>query len=394
MENKIFIGENLKVMKSKKFDIFSNKIDFIYIDPPYNTKNKFIFDDNNQNWKNDISERLIYAKKFLKTNSVVFISIDDNELLNLLSVCNKAFGEKNFVGIFVTKQAIRSNAKHINVIHEYVVCYANNKKKLDKFYISRLLDPIEGPKIKRIVEIIKSEFNKSPNEAKTKLKKLIENYVRTTGLTWIKNYSNIDENGNIFFAKDLSCPGTPNSLDINEIGIHLKPLKTRRWCSKEKLLDLYKSKRIIFKNNRPYAIEYINEATNNVTSILNFYSRHGSNDLKKLSLHNLFDTPKPVELIKFLIRCSLHKDSIIFDFYAGSGTTAQAIYEVNKEDGFNHKYILIQLPEKIKPNSNSWNVMLNHGVKNPTIADALLLRVNTFLKLNGIKRDYELITFN
>ena len=389
MNNYIFIGDNYQTMLSKRFSEFKKRIDFIYIDPPYNTKNTFSYNDANDEWTNDIKIRLKVAKEMMTDEGVIFISIDDSELSNLLYICYNIFGKENYVGIFITKQAQRSNAKHINTIHEYVVTFCKNKKKLHKFYINRLENPSEASQINSIISKIKREFTNGKTVAEKMLKSLIDKYVKETGQTWIRNYSNVDDKGNIYFAKDLSTPGKPSRLDIDEIDLHLEPLKTRGWSSKEKILSLYKANRLAFKNGRPYVIEYLYEAVDNVSSILDFYSRQGTNDLKKLGLDGLFDTPKPVELIKFLIRASQHKNSTILDFYAGSGTTAQAVYEINKEDGVNHNYILIQLDEIMNPKTEPYELMTSLGYKNPKVSDAMLLRLNTFLK--KIKHDIDYV---
>ncbi|RMA77580.1 adenine-specific DNA-methyltransferase [Metamycoplasma subdolum] len=389
--NKIFIGDNLKTMNSKSFEPFLNKVKFIYIDPPYNTLNTtFAYKDKNYNWAEDIQKRLEVSYKFLTVNGVIFISIDDNELATLLQICYKVFGKENYVGLFITKQAQRSNAKHINTIHEYVLAFAKNKKMLPKFYIKRMENPSEALLIKAIINKVKRSFKISKEKASLELKKCINDYNKQTGLTWINNYSNIDEKGNIFFAKDLSTPGKPNKLVINEINLTLEPLKTRAWSSKEKILKLHKAKRLCFKDGRPYAIEYLNEATDNVNSILNFYSRQGTKSLKNMGLYGLFDTPKPVELIKFLIRSSQHEDSLILDFYAGSGTTAQAVYEINKEDKMNHKFILIQLDEPINEKSEAYNVMTTLGYEKPKVSDAMIHRIKTFLKINNLNDNFEI----
>lgn len=388
-KNLIYIGDNLKTMKSAEFQSFYSKINFIYIDPPYNTRNTFSYNDDNNEWSSDIKERLLVAKECLSEEGTIFISIDDNELSSLLYICYKVFGKNNYVGLFITKQAQRSNAKHINTIHEYVICFAKNKKKLPKFYINRLENPSESTRILYIINRIKSLNRTEPKKAEKELKQLIDKYVIETGQTWIRNFSNISDDGRIYFAKDLSTPGKPARLDIDEIGLHLEPLKTRGWSSKEKILSLYSQNRLVFKNGRPYAIEYLEEATDNVSSILDFYSRQGTNNLKKLGLDGLFDTPKPVELIKFLIRCSQHQDSIILDFYAGSGTTAQSVYEINKEDKMNHKYILIQLDESMNEKTEAYEIMSKLGYKEPKVSEAMIHRINTYLKEEKIKVDYE-----
>lgn len=379
-------------MSGGQFAQYKGNVDFIYIDPPYNTQNNsFAYSDKNTDWSNDIKKRLILAKSFLANSGVIFISIDDNELANLLFICYEIFGKDNYVGLFVTKQAQRSNAKYINTIHEYVVAFALNKKELPKFYIERMANPNEAPVLKKIMASVKDKFGLFPEEAKKELKRQIDKYMEETGTTWIRNYSSVDEKGEIYFAKDLSTPGKPNKVDIDEINLHLEPLKTRGWSSREKILSLHKEGRLVFKNGRPYAKEYLYEAVDNVSSILNFYSRQGTEELKKLNLDGLFETAKPVELIKFLIRCSQHKDAIILDFYGGSGTTAQAVYEINKEDNRNHSYILIQLDEKINKKSRSFALMQKMGYAEPKISDAMLVRINTFLKSQNLTDNYEVV---
>ncbi len=394
-KNEIYIGDNLAIMRSTEFKKFKSMIDFIYIDPPYNTKNStFAYSDNYSKWSLDIKLRLIEAKELLKKTGVIFISIDDNEFASLVQICDEVFGKENKAGIFITKQSQRSNAKHINVVHEYVVAYAKSKTNLPRFYINRIESPLEGKKIKQIIQKVKTAYKKSSALANEILKKSISDYVFETGETWIVNYSNIDENGEIYFAKDLSTPGQPNYLKIDEINLTLKPLRTRGWSSKQKFIKLHKENKLCFKNERPYEIEYLKDAINNVSSVLDFYSRQGTNDLKKLGLNGIFDTPKPVELIKFLIRCSQHENALILDFYAGSGTTAQAVYEINQEDKKQHKYILIQLPEPINNKNKAFEILTALNYKEPKISDVMILRINKFAELKKIDTNYQEVVFS
>ena len=165
-------------------------------------------------------------------------------------------------------------------------------------------------------------------------------------------------------------------------------MRTRGWSTKEKFLKLYYNNRLCFKNGRPYEIQYLNEAVDNISSILDFYSRQGTNDLKKLNMEGCFDTPKPVELIKFLIRAMLHRNAVIMDFYAGSGTTGQAVYEVNKEDNISHKFILIQSKEKISTTSNVYYKLQELGILEPKISDVLLIRLDKYLAQNSMNKDF------
>ncbi len=158
----------------------------------------------------------------------------------------------------------------------------------------------------------------------------------------------MDEKGEIYFAKDLSTPSHPRSVAIQEINLFLEPLKSRGWSSDEKLKELHYQNRLIFKNNRPYEKYYLKESQDNCLSVLDFYSRQGTKDLEKLGLKGLFKTPKPVGLIKYLLLCSTPKNSIILDFFAGSGTTAQAVIEANRDHYLNWSFYLCQKEEKLK----------------------------------------------
>ncbi len=389
LDNKVFVGENMKVLQ--RLDV--NSIDFIYIDPPYNTNNKFSYNDTNDNWGTDILHRLELAKVVLKQSGIICISIDDNELATLLMICYSVFQKKNYVGTFITRQAQRSNAKYINITHEYVVVFAKDKRYVTQFFIKRMNLPDDAEMIQTITWKVSAAFKQGRDVALHTLKELLSKYASEKNISWLKNYSNIDENGRVFFAKDLSTPSKPNELRIDEVGLVLPKLKTRGWSSKDKFLRLYEQNRLCFRHGRPYEIQYLDEATENVNSVLNFYSRQGTNDLKKLGLDGIFDTPKPVELIKFLIRATMHKNAKILDFYAGSGTTGQAVYEVNKEDKKKHSFILVQKKEAITEKSSVYAKLKKQGIENPTVVDVLLIRLNTYLKKNHMNVDFEVKEF-
>ena len=390
MKNEIYIGDNLQIMNSKNFEKYQEKIKMIYIDPPYNTHNIKSYNDklDSDLWKKFMEDRLFSAKKLLKQDGSIFISIDDNEYANLKLMCDDVFGKENFVGTFITQQAQRSNAKHINIVHEYIVCYAKNKKKLNKFVVNRMEIPEEKKMINKLNrEIKKIILTEGLEIANKKIKDIIKDYCYNYNISWLKNYSNVDENGDIYFSVDLSTPGKPRSVNIPEIGLKLEPLPTRGWSSDSKFIKLYNEKRLCFKDGRPYCKHYLYESEDNVPSILKFFSRQGTNDLKKLGIYNLFDTPKPVELLKFLIRISTNKNDILMDFFAGSGSFAQAVYESNKENNKNNKYILIQLSEDVNINSNAYKECKKLGIK-PNVADILKYRIDVYLKKNNMAKDY------
>ena len=391
--NAIYLGDNLQIMSSKDFLKYRNSIKMIYIDPPYNTKSIKTYNDNLDtiDWNKFMKPRLTKAKDFLKEDGCIFISIDDNEFANLKIMCDEIFGKENFVGNFITYQSLRSNTKHINTVHEYVLCYAKNKKKLNEFKIKR----IDNPDEKRIIESLYCDLNRiieleGLEEANKKIKSIINDYCERYHLTWLRNYNNVDEDGRIYFAMDLSTPGEPREVDIDSINLHLRPLPTRGWASDGKFIELYNNNLLSFKGNRPYEKHYLEDACDNVTSVLKYFSRHGTNDLKKLDLYNIFDTPKPVELIKFLIKISTKDDDLILDFFAGSGTTAQAVYEVNEERGSNIKYLLIQLQEPINSKTAVYKECVKKGIE-PIVSNILQYRITRYLELSNKTIDYELV---
>ena len=393
VENKVYIGDNISFLKDDSFKKYYNKIKMIYIDPPYNTKTIKAYNDKRkeEEWAMFIKERLVASYDLLTEDGCIFISIDDNEYAELKMICDEIYGKKNHIGTFITYQALRSNSKLINTVHEYVLCYAKNKKKVKDFKILRKYIDEDKKIINEVENEIKKVIEKEGIKvAKKRIKTLINEKCKEYNISWLKNYNNVDDEGRIYFAMDLSTPGQPRKVDIEKINLHLKPLKTRGWSSDEKFIDLYKRNLIVFKDDRPYEKHYLDDACDNVTSIMRFFSRNGTNDLKKLGLYNLFDAPKPVEMIKFLIRISTNDNDYIMDFFAGSGTTAQSVCEVNIENNRNNKFILIQKKEKFNEKSQSFEVCNKLGIK-PYTNEALIYRLNTYLKTIHNRFSYDLI---
>lgn len=392
-KNEVYIGDNLAVMKSDAFKKYRGKIGLIYIDPPYNTLTSKSFNDKHDSvaWRDFMRERLLKAKGLMSDDAVILISIDDNEYADLKLCCDSVFGEQNFVGTMVTKQAQRSNSKLINTVHEYILCYAKDKRKLKGFSIRRTDIPEQKRMINQLQREIKTTFKDSGKSAATKLlKKRIKELCAEHKVTWLKNYSNIDDHGRIFFAVDLSTPGEPRTVDIPEIKLHLGPLPTRGWATDTRFIELHQAKRLTFKSGRPYSIRYLSESEDNVPSVLNFYSRQGTHDLKKLGLQGVFDVPKPVEMLKFFIRMTDTRDKIVLDFFAGSGSAGQAVYETNSEDDRQNYYILIQLDEKVNKKSKAYQRCKELGIQ-PSIDKILERRLEKFLESKGETKDFIVI---
>ncbi|RVZ61042.1 site-specific DNA-methyltransferase [Helicobacter pylori] len=151
--HKVFIMEALECLKR----IEKESIQTIYIDPPYNTKSSnFEYEDAHADYEKWIKEHLILAKAVLKQSGCIFISIDDNKMAEVKIIANEIFGTCNFLGTFITKQATRSNAKHINITHEYVLSYAKNKAFAPGFKILRTLLPVYAKALKDLMRTIKN----------------------------------------------------------------------------------------------------------------------------------------------------------------------------------------------------------------------------------------------
>lgn len=365
----LIIGDNLDVLKDGKHLDKSYKM--IYLDPPYNTcTNKSYKDKEDSNiWSNQIKERLIALKPYLADNGVLMISIDDNEYATTKILCDDVFGKKNFLGTFITRQATRSNSKHINTIHEYVICFAKNKSKVKPFSIKRI-EMEENVWMIVLQDQCTSIFE---SKGKEEAQNFLNNYLKKNAdVTWLRNYNRIDDDGRIFFASDLSTPGTPREVSIPEIDLYLKPLKSRGWTSDARFIELHKLNLLDYKNGRPYEKKYLLESTDNAPSILNFYSRQGTNDLSKLGLEGLFDTPKPLNLMKYLIRMVCQEGDKVLDIYGGSGTTAHACEDLGLQ------WTLIQRDEEVQ-DDGVLKACEKLGI-NPNIVDILKTRLNKISK--------------
>lgn len=367
MANKVIIGDNKEIM-TNGFHL-DKHYKVIYLDPPYNTLTTKSYNDNEDSdlWMSQIRERLILCKKYLHDAGVIFISIDDSEIATIRILCDQVFGKKNFLGTFITRQATRSNSKHINTIHEYVVCYAKDKTKVQPWKVKRL-DTEDGEWMRNLMNNVRSLYDKDINIANDYLKE----YIKESGLTWLRNYNLIDENGDIFFASDLSTPSNPRTVDIPEINLHLEPLDKRGWTSDKRLVELHNKGFLHYRNGRPYEKKYLYDAEDNCPSILNFYSRQGTKDLKDLGMDGLFDTPKPVELLKHLFQFVLEDGDNVLDIYGGSGSTAHACNELNR----NVSWTLIQRNEKVDEKSPIYKNCKNFNVE-PNIPSILRKRLDT-----------------
>lgn len=363
-------GDNLEVLKLLQ-KAYYGKIKMIYIDPPYNTGKEFIYPDNysesldtylayagladdqgrkfatnTQNegryhtkWLNMMYPRLYLAKNLLRDDGVIFISIDDNEVTNLRKLCDELFGEENFVCNFIWKsrQNVDSrNKTNVSADHEYIVAYLKNHE--------------HGTLKGRSIDLAKySNPDNDPRGA------------------WMSNsilgLANASQRPNLHYS--ITEPATGNVFDC--------PSDTGWRYSRETMAQKIEEGRIIFPRDasgRPREKKFLAELASQFTGVSTVlpeevgFTLNGSRDLRDLMDGKFFDFPKPDSLLRFLVdQGGLTEGDVILDFFAGSATTAHAVLDLNKEDGGNRKFIMVQLPEPCEENTEAYQA----GYK--TVAD-------------------------
>ena len=341
-QNMYIEGDNLEVLKLMQKS-YAGKIKMIYIDPPYNTGKDFVYKDNykdnlknyqevtgqvdsegnktgtnsdsdgryHSNWLNMMYPRLQLARNLLKDDGVIFISIDDNEVDNLKKLCNEVFGESNFVANLVRKRrdSQANLSKNISPIHEYIFIYGKkNDEILNKISPDLNEDDFKNPdNDKRGPYVTMPCTNKGGGKYEVTL----------------PNGRKITDEWR--FKKETFQKLLDDNMIVVPRGGEGKP--------RYKLFLTEKKEKGVLANT------WLNKLPSN---------QEGSREIKDLFGEIIFDAPKPVGLIKFLINLSTSRDSIILDFFSGSSSTADAVIQRNIEDSGCRKFINVQLPEKLE----------------------------------------------
>ena len=369
-ENLYIEGDNLEVLKLLR-ENYLGKVKMIYIDPPYNTGNDFVYNDDfaqgvaefnaqsglfdeegnrmadpmvqntesngrfHTDWLNMIYPRLKVAKDLLSDDGVIFISIDENEIDNLKKVANEVFGSQNFVGSIIWERAFapKNDAKYFSDSHDYIVVYA---KRLDTFVIGKL------PR----TEEANARYKNPDNDPRGPWS--------PDNMT-VKTYSS---------AYDYEII-TPN-------GTIMTPPNGRCWfTSKDRMMNLINDGRVWFGEsggNMPRLKRYLSDVQQGMTPITIWkytevgHNQEGRQEVKVLfDGKGYFDGPKPIRLLSRILQiANLEKDSIILDFFSGSATTAHAVMQLNAEDCGSRKFIMVQWPEVTNEDSEAYKA----GYKN------------------------------
>lgn len=376
-ENLYIEGDNLEVLKLLR-ETYLGKVKMIYIDPPYNTGNDFVYEDDfsakaadylensgqfdeygqrmvtnlntngrfHTDWLNMIYPRLKVARDLLADDGVIFISIDDNEQENLKKICDEIFGESNFVAQLIWNLGTGTTAGHFCRSHEYILCYAKNKLVLENFKNYN-----EGEKI--VDRALKKISYKNP-AVKITFPKGFQ-YEGTdaifTGELGTSEKETIVSPEMRFIDGKLAEPTTIVA------GFAMKN-QIEAYISGKEVYDTKGQKvtRFFFNNNGILFYEKEKTVINPKTVISDIAStKVGSSEIINIFAGNkCFDFPKPTSLIKYLIQLVTDKDSLVLDFFSGSATTAHAVMQLNAEDGGRRKYIMVQLPELTSENSEAY----------------------------------------
>lgn len=358
-ENLYIEGDNLEVLKLLQKSYYK-KIKMIYIDPPYNTGNDFVYKDDfkdsiknykeitNQeckanpetngrfhtDWLNMIYSRLKLAKNLLTDDGVIFISIDDNEQVNLEKISNEIFGENNFISKFVWKKTenIKMDSKFVSVNTEYILCYRKND---DRNSFTKELSGEE-------------RYNLEDEKGKYYLRKLdSKSSSYSKGMDYV-----IEHEGIKYYAG-----GNYDNYLIRQNGGAKRKDCTWLW-SKEKFQWGVENNEIIFKNGNVYnKVRYDGKAKKPFVNYLDFVSvQTAQKELDELMGERIFDHPKPVKIIKFLVNLVCDDGDTVLDFFSGSSTTAHSVMEFSADNDKKIKMISVQLPEILKFESKFENI--------------------------------------
>lgn len=386
-ENLFIEGDNLEVLKLLQTSYYG-RVKMIYIDPPYNTGNEFIYPDNysenldtyleyaglkdsegrkfstntpnegrfHTKWLNMMYPRLYLTRNLLRDDGVIFISIDDNEVSNLRKMCDEIFGEENLLGVFVWKRRQNPdsrNQSNVSIDHEYVVAYSKTPSS-----------QLHGTLIDT------SKYQNPDNDPRGPWASIDLSGLATK-----------EQRPNLHF--DIVDPSTRVSYPPNP---------NRGWSKSPQVVNkMIAEGRILFPKSpggRPREKKFLNDLKSNITGFSSWlnsnsvgFTTNGTREVTKLFSNKTFDFPKPFSLIGLLLQQSTDTNDIILDFFAGSATTAHAVLELNKQDNGNRKFMLVQLPEPCSPDSEAFKA----GYK--SIADIGKERIRRVIRKLGAEEE-------
>lgn len=399
-QNLYIEGDNLEVLKLLQKS-YLGKVKMIYIDPPYNTGNDFVYHDdfartqNEENlaagnvdelgnrfikntdsngryhsdWCSMIYSRLMIARSLLSEDGVIFINMDENEISNLQKICSEIFGEKNDLGTIVwDKRNPKGDSRGISYQHEYIIAYSkdfftftqscklNRPKKNAQMILDKAARLFAKVSSNYTLEMCNSDFSEWIKSKKTEL---------SGGES---AYNKIDENGDVYQSVSMAWPNKKKAPDeyfiplVHPITKKVCPVPERGWRNPPATMKELENKGLIIYGSdestqprRKYLLK--DNMFENIPSLI-YYGGSDTDILTEMKIP--FDTPKVVDIVKEHIQSLSNNDSFILDFFSGSATTAHAVMQLNAEDGGNRKFIMVQLPEETTEDSEAYKA----GYKN------------------------------
>jgi adenine-specific DNA-methyltransferase len=419
-ENVFIEGDNLEVLKILQKH-YHGKIKMIYIDPPYNTGKDFVYPDNfkegldtylewshqvnqegkkinsnsetegryHSNWLNMMYPRLKLARNLLTDDGVIFMSIDDHEVDNLIKLGKEVFGEANFLNTFVWVSNLKGrqiSGSGAAGTKEYIVVFSRNASEVGEFRAS-------GTRLKGLMPTIYKGFNYIAEEDEHG-PFVIKNELYNTNSAF-----NEATRPNLVFDiyyNPKSKEVRTESLSKNHVHkdfIKISPRKNNngvnmyhayRWSQKKILAESFNLQFVEAGSEwKVYTKVRDVDGTSVKDLFMDITTSEGAADITKVGLNaNWFDYPKPVNLIKILVEMATNEDSIVLDFFAGSGTTGHAVLKKNSEDGGQRKFILVQLPEPLDEESDARKAGL------PNISDISRKRISaSIMALSSATKD-------
>jgi adenine-specific DNA-methyltransferase len=384
--NVIIEGENLEVLKLLT-SAYRERVKLIYIDPPYNTGKDFIYSDDytegrkpyweesgvtdrgvkvdtnsdsegrfHSSWLSMMHARLLVARYLLQPDGVLFVSIDENELHNLRRLANEVFGEENYVGTISWRNVTDNNPTRLTKDNEFVLIFARDVEKQPEEWKSAFSDA---------KDLLEAEFQRlkllgfESAKIEEEIRKFISGNAEVLGN--LTRYKWADDNDLYTGSESVHNP-RPGGYDFEVIHPDTKkPMRkpaTGYRFPEATFRELQAQDVILYGDNEDQIVKikkYLRDFRESLRSVITLDGRLGSYDMKRLFDGDaIFTNPKPVDLLKQFLGFTSYKNSIVLDFFGGSGTTAQAVMDLNAADGGSRRFILMQLPEFTKEDSAAY----------------------------------------
>ncbi len=391
-------GDNLEVLKLLQ-TAYYRKVKMIYIDPPYNTGNDFVYEDDfadpmarykevtqqttksnpetmgryHTNWLNMMYPRLRLAANLLRDDGVCFISIDDTELDNLKKLCNEVFGEENFIACLIWEKTRKNDARFFSSGHEYIVVYVKNEAYLREQNIYWREDKPGAKEIFAEYEKLRAKYGDNFLAIEQELRSYYSNLPKDHPAKKHARYNKVDERG-VWRDDNMSWPGGGGPRYDVIHPITGKPCKVPpsgwRFPTIERMQEMIDKGYVVFRDDhteppikKSYLVRKVGRLSDEESvgkQVMGTYfyrsALQATSELADLIGSRIFDYPKDREILMRLISyvTSINTNDFILDFFSGSATTAHAVMQLNAEDGGNRKFICVQLPEVCDEKSEAY----------------------------------------